>query len=256
MADQPGTGVTDGPAPLTARSSRQAAEDQLRVLVVEDDPQALRYIRDVLAKAGYVPVVTGNPEEVLRLVADEAPHLALLDLVLPGTDGIALMQQILDRADVPVIFLSAYGRDEIVAKALERGAVDYMVKPFSPTELVARVKAALRHRAAAEPVAPLQLGDLVIVDDARSVTLAGRPVQLTAIEYRLLVELAANAGHVVTYDQLLRRVWGAEHTGDLRPMRTVVSSLRRKLGDDADQPTYLFTEPRIGYRMARSKPLA
>ena len=108
----------------------------MRVLVVEDDPQALRYIRDVLAKAGYVPVVTGDPAEVLRLVADEKPHLVLLDLVLPGTDGIALMQQILDQADVPVIFLSAYGRDEIVAKALERGAVDYIVKPFSPTELV------------------------------------------------------------------------------------------------------------------------
>ena len=256
VADQPGAGVTDGPAPLTARSSRQAAEDQLRVLVVEDDPQALRYVRDILAKADFVPVVTGNPEEVLRLVADEAPRLVLLDLVLPGSDGIELMQQILDRVDVPVIFLSAYGRDDIVAKALERGAVDYIVKPFSPTELVARVRAALRHRAAAAPVAPLQLGDLVIVDDARSVTLAGRPVQLTAIEYRLLVELAAHAGRVVTYDQLLRRVWGAEHAGDLRPMRTVVSSIRRKLGDDADNPTYLFTEPRIGYRMARSEPLA
>ena len=157
---------------------------------------------------------------------------------------------------MPVIFLSAYGRDEIVAKALERGAVDYIVKPFSPTELVARVRAALRQRAAAEPAAPLRLGKLVIDYAARSVTLAGRPVQLTAIEYRLLVELAANAGRVVTYDRLLRRVWGAEHAGDLRPMRTVVSSLRRKLGDDADQPTYLFTEPRIGYRMARSKPLA
>ena len=256
VADQPGTGVTDGPAPLTARSSRQAAEDQLRVLVVEDDPQALRYVRDVLAKAGYVPVVTGDPAEVLRLAADEKPHLVLLDLVLPGTDGIALMQQILDRADVPVIFLSAYGRDEIVAQALELGAVDYVVKPFSPTELVARVKAALRQRAAVEPAAPFLLGDLFIDHATHSVTLAGRPVQLTAIEYRLLAELAANAGRVMPYDRLLRRVWGAEHAGDLRPMRTIVSSIRRKLGDDADQPTYLFTEPRIGYRMARGEPLA
>ena len=256
VADQPGAGVTDGPAPLTACSSRQAAEDQLRVLVVEDDPQALRYVRDVLAKAGYVPVVTGDPAEVLRLVADEQPHLVLLDLVLPGTDGIELMQQLLERADVPVIFLSAYGRDDIVAQALERGAVDYIVKPFSPTELVARVRAALRQRAVAEPAEPYVLGDLMIDYAAHSVTLAGRPVQLTAIEYRLLVELAAHAGRVVTYDQLLRRVWGAEHTGDLRPMRTVVSSLRRKLGDDADQPTYLFTESRIGYRLARSTTLA
>ena len=256
VADQPGTGATDSPAPLTARSSRQAAADQERVLVVEDDPQALRYVRDVLAKADFVPVVTGNPAEVLRLVADEAPRLVLLDLVLPGGDGIELMQQILERVDVPVIFLSAYGRDDIVAKALERGAVDYIVKPFSPTELVARVRAALRQRAAAEPAEPYVLGDLVIDYAGRSVTLAGRPVPLIAIEYRLLAELAAHAGRVVTYDQLLRRVWGAEHTGDLRPMRTVVSGIRRKLGDDADQPTYIFTEPRIGYRMARGEPLA
>ena len=256
VADQPGTGGIAGPAPLTARASRQAAADQVRVLVVEDDPQALRYVRDVLAKAGFVPVVTGNPAEVLRLVADEQPHLALLDLVLPGSDGIELMTEILERTDVPVIFLSAYGRDDIVAQALEQGAVDYIVKPFSPTELVARVRAALRQRAAAEPAEPYMLGDLVIDYAARSVTLAGRPVQLTAIEYRLLVELAAHAGRVMTYDRLLRRVWGAEHAGDLRPMRTIVSSIRRKLGDDADHPTYIFTEPRIGYRLARSEPLA
>ena len=253
VADEPVTDVADSPAPLP---TRPAVAEQRRVLVVEDDPQALRYVRDILTRAGYVPVMTGQPEEVLHLVVDEAPDLVLLDLVLPGTDGIALMQQILDRADVPVIFLSAYGRDEIVAQALESGAADYIVKPFSPTELVARMRVALRNRAAAEPAAPFLLGDLVIEYAARSVTLAGRPVQLTAIEYRLLGELAANAGRVVPYDRLLRRVWGTEHAGDLRPMRTVVSSLRRKLGDDADNPTYLFTEPRIGYRLARSKPLA
>ena len=164
--------------------------------------------------------------------------------------------EILDRADVPIIFLSAYGRDDIVAKALELGAVDYIVKPFSPTELVARIRAALRNRAVAEPAAPFVLGDLFIDYAAHSVTVAGRPVQLTAIEYRLLVELAANAGRVLPYDRLWRRVWGEESTGDLRPMRTVVSTLRRKLDDAADNPTYIFTEPRIGYRMARGEPLA
>ena len=256
VADQPGTGATDDPAPLTARSSRQAAENQVRVLVVEDDPQALRYVRDVLAKAGFVPVVTGEPGGGAAPGGRRSAWLGLAGSGAAGSDGIELMQQILERTDVPVIFLSAYGRDDIVAKALERGAVDYIVKPFSPTELVARVRAALRQRAAAEPAEPYVLGDLIIDYAARSVTLAGRPVQLTAIEYRLLAELAAHAGRVVTYDQLLRRVWGAEHAGDLRPMRTIVSSIRRKLGDDADQPTYLFTEPRIGYRMARGELLA
>ena len=202
---------------------------------------------------GYVPVVTLDPEEALILVEDEKPHSVLLDLVLPGIDGIDLMKEILDRADVPVIFLSAYGRDEVVAKALEMGAVDYIVKPFSPTELVARIRAALRNRADSEPPEPFLLHDLAIDYAARRVTLAGSPVQLTAIEYRMLVELSTNAGRMSTYESLLQRVWGENSAGDLRPMRTVVSSIRRKLGDDAHNSTYIFTEPRIGYRMARRK---
>ena len=104
----------------------------MRVLAVDDEPQALRYVRDTLAKAGYQPVVTGEPEEALRLMAEERPELVLLDLMLPGTDGIQLMQDILEIADVPVIFLSAYGREEQVARAFDLGAADYVVKPFSP----------------------------------------------------------------------------------------------------------------------------
>ena len=238
---------------LPARSSRQAEDMQARVLVVEDDLQALRYVRDVLSRAGYVPVATENPEEALRLAQGENPHLALLDLVLPGIDGIDLMKKIRDVTDVPVIFLSAYGRDEIVTRALDSGAVDYVVKPFSPTELVARIRVALRNQAASRSPEPFVLGELVMDYARRSVTLGGSPVQMTAIEYRLLVELSANAGRVLTYDYLLRRVWGAENSGDLRPMRTALSSIRRKLRDDADNPTYIFTEPRIGYRMARGE---
>ena len=236
-----------------ADSPGEAEDGQVRILVVEDDPQALRYARDIIAKAGYVPVATVNPGEALILVKDRSYDLVLLDLVLPGIDGIDLMKAIRDKADVPVIFLSAYGRDEVVAKALEMGAVDYVVKPFSPTELVARIRAALRNRAVYEPSEPFLLGDLAIDYAERSVTLAGKPVQLIAIEYRMLAVLSTNAGRTLPYEQLLQRVWRSEGLGDLRPMRTVVSSLRRKLGDDADNPTYIFTEPRIGYRMARPK---
>ena len=236
-----------------ARRAVAGAGERVRVLAVDDDPQALRYVRDALLKSGYTPVVTGDPEEALRLVGEEKPDLVLLDLMLPGTDGIELMKDILGAGDVPVIFLSAYGRDELIARAFDMGAVDYVVKPFSPTELAARIRAALRKRAASEPSDPYVLGDLTIDYAERRVTLAGRPLPLIAMEYRLLAELSANAGRLLTYEHLLERVWGEKSSGDVRPMRTIVSKLRRKLGDDADNPTYIFTEPRVGYRMPKGE---
>ncbi len=244
-----------GAANLPVRSSRSERERE-RILVVDDDPQTLRHVRDALTNAGYAPVVTGDPEEALSLVEANDPHLVLLDLMLPGTDGIELMRNILDMADVPVIFLSAYGQEETIARAFENGADDYVVKPFSPMELVARIKAALRKREApewAEPPEPFVLGELAIDYAERRVTLAGRPVQLTAIEYGLLFELSANAGRVLTYDRLLRRVWGLQRSGDLRRVRTAAKQLRRKLGDNANNPTYILNEPRVGYRMAEGE---
>ena len=244
-----------GTAVSTSAARRAVAGpgERVRVLAVDDDPQALRYVRDALASAGYTPVVTGDPEEALRLVGEEKPDLVLLDLMLPGTDGIELMKDILGAGDVPVIFVSAYGRDELIARAFDMGAVDYVVKPFSPTELAARIRAALRKRAASEPSEPYVLGDLTIDYAERRVTLAGRPLPLIAMEYRLLAELSANAGRLLTYEHLLERVWGEKSSGDVRPMRTIVSKLRRKLGDDADNPTYIFTEPRVGYRMPKGE---
>ena len=244
-----------GTAVSTSAARRAVAGpgERVRVLAVDDDPQALRYVRDALLKSGYTPVVTGDPEEALRLVGEEKPDLVLLDLMLPGTDGIELMKDILTAGDVPVIFVSAYGRDELIARAFDMGAVDYVVKPFSPTELAARIRAALRKRAASEPSEPYVLGDLTIDYAERRVTLAGRPLPMIAMEYRLLAELSANAGRLLTYEHLLERVWGEKSSGDVRPMRTIVSKLRRKLGDDADNPTYIFTEPRVGYRMPKGE---
>ena len=242
-----------GAANLPVRSGRSERERE-RILAVDDDPQTLRHVRDALTNAGYAPVVTGDPEEALSLVEANDPHLVLLDLMLPGTDGIELMRGILDMADVPVIFLSAYGQEETIARAFANGADDYVVKPFSPMELVARIKAALRKREApewAEPSEPFVLGDLTIDYAERRVTLAGRPVQLTAIEYGLLFELSVNAGRVLTYDRLLRRVWGLRRSGDSRRVRTAAKQLRRKLGDDANNPTYILNEPRVGYRMEK-----
>ena len=242
------------PALPRTRASRRGAADPLRILAVDDEPEALRYIRDALVKSGYEPLLTGDPQEARRMVEEEKPHLILLDLMLPGTDGIELMREIGRTADVPVIFVSAYGRDQLVARAFDMGAADYVVKPFSPTELGARIRAALRRREVQQLAAPYVLGDLTIDYEERRATLAGEPVQLTDIEYRTLAELSANAGRVSTYEQLLRRVWNAPGDADVGPIRTVVHTLRARLGDDADDPTYIFTQPRVGYRMPRSRP--
>ena len=233
-------------------SARRSAREQLRILAVDDDDQALRYIRDALVKSGYAVIATGDPEDVPRLVEEEKPHLVLLDLMLPGVDGIDLMKEIASGRDVPVIFVSAYGQDQLVAKAFEMGADDYVVKPFSPTELVARIRATLRRRTTSEPSTPYVLGDLTIDYAERLVTLGGSAIDLTAIQYRLLVELSVNAGRVLTYEHLLRRVWGSDGDADVRPMRTAISALRGKLRDDAVNPTYIFTKLRVGYRMPKA----
>ncbi len=250
------SGAVSASPPVSTRSSqrrRRGGAKQVTVLVVDDDPQTLRYVRDTLVQSGYAPIVTGNEKEALRLMEEERPHLVLLDLMLPEKDGIELMKEILEITDVPVIFLSAYGGDDLIARAFDRGAVDYVVKPFSPTELTARIGAALRRREVPEPTEPYVFGDLTINYAERRVTLAGRPVPMVAMEYRLLAELSANAGRVLTYKHLLERVWGTRQQDDVRPMRTIVSKLRRKLDDDADNPNYIFTEPRVGYRMPKSE---
>ena len=213
--------------------------------MVDDDPETLRHVRDTLADAGFAPLVTGDHREMSRILQAEKPRLVLLDLMLPGTDGVQLMQTVPELADQPVIFISGYGRDETIASALDAGADDYIVKPFSPTELVARIRAALRRRA--DPV-PMVLGDLAIDYDRRRVTVAGRAVELTATEYELLRVLSQGAGRVLTHDTLLRRVWNGR-TANPKIVRAYVKRLRSKLGDDAQRPAYILTERRVGYRM-------
>ena len=240
---------------LAARS-RQQAKEEIRILVIDDDPQALKYIRDALSEADFTPIVTPDPKDALLLTAEQKPHLVLLDLVLPDSDGIDLMGDILRIAAVPVIFVSGYGRGQVIAQAFDMGATDYIVKPFSPTELVARVRAALNRQAGlhrVEPSEPYVLGALTIDYAERRVTVADRPVELTATEYDFLFELSVNAGRVLTHDQLLRRVWGQTNPGDVRVIRTLVRRLRLKLNDDASSPTYIFAERRVGYRMPKGQ---
>ncbi len=223
-----------------------------RILVIEDDPQTLRHVRDILTRGGYATIFATGPDDALHQVESEKPQLALLDLAVPGVDGFELMRDILNIADVPVICLSAQGRDQDVERALDLGAADYMVKPFSPTELTARIRAALRKAAAADVVDeafPYERGDLIIDYAQRRVEIAGRPVHLTPIEYEMLRVLSLNGGRPMSHEQLLRRVWRVTTAGDPQVVRTHMRRLRRKLGDDADSPRYIFTEPRVGYRM-------
>ena len=155
---------------------------------------------------------------------------------------------------MPVIFISAYGQDQVIARAFDMGAADYVVKPFSPTELAARIRAALRRQAVpalSGPTEPYLLGDLSVDYAQRMVTVDGSAVDLTDIEYRMLAELSANAGLIMTHEQLLRRIWGNDNSGRSGPVRAIVKRLRRKLGDDAGDPTYIFTKRRVGYWMEK-----
>ena len=247
--------VAEGPAgasPSAASErgsrSRRDARQQTRILVVDDDPLALRFVRDALVSAGYAPVATGDPRDVPRLIRSEKPKLLLLDLMLPETDGLSLMERVpeLAEGELPAIFLSVYGGDETVAKALAMGAADYIAKPFSPTELVARVEAVLRRRS--EP-SRFVLGGLAIDHDRRRVTVGDLPVELTATEFALLRVLSLNAGRVLTYDTLLRQVWDTEESRGVAVVRTFVKRLRRSLGDDAADPAYIFSVRGVGYRM-------
>ena len=245
-------GTGSGAASGLARSSGGSPAEgrgRTRVLVVDDDPQTLKYVRDALAMPGYTTVSTVDPQEVSRLLETHRPHLVLLDLLMPGTDGIELMEQVPGLGDQPVIFISGYGRDETIARALRAGASDYIVKPFSPTELVARIEAALRRWGGLSD--SFVLGELAVCYGERRVTVGGRPVTLTATEFKLLRALTVNTGQVSTYEYLLRRVWSGKDKADRRLLRTYVKRLRQKLGDDAANPVYIVNQRQVGYRMAR-----
>ena len=228
--------------------------EQATILGVDDDPRSLRLLRNALSDTGLAPFVTTDLEEAGRIIKEEAPHLVLLGGASLRKEGFAPIKRISEIADAPVIFLSERERDQDIAIAFEMGASDYIVKPFSRNELLARIRVALSRRTASLHARPLEtfvLGDLVINFAEHHVAVAGSPVQLTATEYELLFQLSTNAGRVLTHNHLLERVWGQGYSGDSRLLRTYVKYLRQKLGDDASNPKYILTEPRVGYRMAK-----
>ena len=233
---------------------RTVGTEQGRILAVGGDPEGRRYVRNILLEAAFTPVVTNNPDEMERLIEVEKPHLVIVESMHFRGEGLALLERIRSVSDAPVVFVSGRGSGHEIERAFELGAADYVVKPFTPTELVARINAALRRgqsSTADHALETFMLEDMTIDYGRRLVTVAGHPVQLTATEYKLLSELSTAAGQVLTYEQLLRRAWGPLYSGDTRIVHTYVKQLRRKLGDDAKQPRYIFTEPRVGYHMAK-----
>ena len=246
--DEAALGAAAGPDASAAGPVR-APQGAERILAIDDDHQMLRTLRNTLLEGGYHPILADDPDDAEQLIRDEAPELVLLDLVLPRTDGFKLMETISSTTAAPVIFVSGRGDDQYLARAFEMGAADYIVKPFSPTELLTRIRAALRRRAQSQHAEPFRLKDLTVDYLSNEITVAGRRAKLTPTEYRLLSELCSNAGRTLTYDQLLVRVWGPDAAGDPQRLRTFVKDLRSKLGDDARNPSYIFTVSGVGYRV-------
>ncbi len=230
------------------------AGERTRIMALDDDPQILRLVRRVLDEAGYKPILARNSDELFQLIDTEQPDLFLLDMNIPGSTGLDLLKIVRETSGAPVIFLTAVDNPETKAKALRAGADDYITKPFSPIELMARVEAVLRRHSMTDVLdgkPPFTLGDLSINFTERRVAVSGQPVQLSATEYKILYELATNAGRVLTHDQILHRVWGPEYSGETELVRSFVRNLRSKLRDDARNPRYVLTEPQVGYRMPK-----
>ena len=222
------------------------------VVLVEDEPQMRRFLRAALAPRGFRLLEAASAAEGELLAASHNPDLVLLDLGLPDRDGIELARSLRAFSQVPILVLSARGREADKVEALDAGADDYLTKPFGVPELLARMRVALRHaaRAKGEPAAEqLEVGELRIDFARREVTLAGREVHLTPIEWKLLVLLAQHAGKVVTHGQILREVWGPTPGHQTHTVRVHMAALRHKLEPDPARPRLIVTEPAVGYRL-------
>lgn len=226
-----------------------AAADPATILIIEDDVSLSTALAATLKAAGFRPVTAGTAAEGLRWLNHYGPDLVLLDLGLPDRDGLAVIAEIRSRGRTPIIVLSAREAQTMKVEALDLGADDYVQKPFGVEELLARIRAGLRHGIQARGSAPVvRSGDLEIDLGMRSVLKAGEALRLSPKEYDLLAELAVNLGRTVSHKDLLRAVWGSERA-DIQYLRVYVGQLRQKLGEVAGQPL-LISDPGVGYRLA------
>ena len=224
-----------------------------RVLVVDDEAQIQRFLKPALTASGYEVLAAETGHEALRLAATQAPDIVVLDLGLPDMDGKDVLHEIRQFSNVPVIILSARDREAEKIAALDLGADDYVEKPFSIGELMARLRTALRH-VSHNPIEKtrVEIHGLIVDTLKRTVTKHGAPVKLTPKEYDLLVILAKHSGRVVTHGQILSKVWGPAHKDDTQYLRVFIGQLRAKIEDDATAPKIVLTEPGVGYRMTEA----
>ena len=221
----------------------------LRVLVVDDETAIRRFLRTSLKAYGYTVYEAASGEQALAEIVAIRPDLVILDIGLPGLDGIQVTRELREWTQVPILILSVLDQEKEKIAALDAGADDYLTKPFSLGELMARMRVAMRHatRPADEPV--FESGDLRIDLARRVVTLAGEQIPLTPTEYDLLRILAQQAGKVLTHQQLIHALWGDSYLADAHLLRVNVSNLRKKIEPDPSRPIYLVTEPGVGYRL-------
>jgi two-component system KDP operon response regulator KdpE len=223
---------------------------QFRVLVVDDEPRILKFLKLKLKASGYEVLTAGNGVEALEQAQGQEPDLIVLDVLMPKMDGFETLKQVRALSSVPVIILSAKEANTDKVKGLELGADDYLAKPFSPDELVARIEAVRRRLAPAQDrkvIEFITLGHISVNLKKHLVIVDGKEIQLTRIEWLLLSELARNAGKLMLYEQLLTKFWGPEYRDDVQILRTWVSRLRHKIELDPGQPAIIRTIPKTGY---------
>ncbi len=230
--------------------------DRRRILVVDDEERMVRFIRMNLEHDGFQVSEAFNGKQAISKIRDVTPDLILLDIMMPDLDGFEVLETVREISNVPVIMLTAKGEEDDRVRGLELGADDYVTKPFSPRELVSRVKAVLRRTESATGSMHglMEIDERLKIDfDRREIWLEGKLVKLRPTEYRLLFHLVQNAGWVVSHDQLLQKVWGYEYRDEPHYVRLYINYLRQKLEKDPAAPKYILTERGVGYRFVDFK---
>lgn len=226
----------------------------MKVLIVDDEPDVRSLVRSALsfARQDLTAIEASDGDEALAMIYSERPDLVVLDLALPRRDGFAVLEQVREKTDLPIIVLTARGLEEDKIKGLQLGADDYLTKPFSPRELVARIESVLRRSAPRAPRSgTINTHDLAIDLTARRVRRAGKDIHFTPTEFNLLAELATHPGEALTHDALLTHVWGPEYRYETQYLKVYVGRLRDKIEPQPDQPTLIQTVRGVGYRFAR-----
>ena len=224
---------------------------QTTILIAEDDERIRNFIKTIVTSCGYAVLETGNARTALAMIASHNPDLLLLDLGLPDWDGVEVLRKVREWSQIPIIVVSARGHEKDKVQALDNGADDYVTKPFGTDELMARIRAALRHgRARTGNTAAVYSGGGLRVDtEQRLVEADGKPVHLTQTEYKIVLLLCRHSGKVLTYDFMIREVWGPFSGCDTQILRVHMANIRRKLEKDPTMPEYITTEIGVGYRM-------